>query len=329
MKSSGSKFFWVILAAIVALIAVLSFTNCFSSRISVNTSEFDALTTVTATTKSSGKFTLADMAGANAPSIKTRLERYSEYTYKLQGVQFDSYVVKFDISLLKGDKSSGVITFSTNYSRSDTKISEIEAKLTDSGVDYSYTNPNAGSIWSSLLPIAGSLVIAIVFFILIMQTQGGTKGAMNFAKTNARSNTNVKVRFSDVAGAEEEKAELAEVVDFLKNPRKFSELGARIPKGVLLVGPPGTGKTLFAKAVAGEAGVPFFSISGSDFVEMFVGVGASRVRDLFDVAKKSMPCIVFIDEIDAVGRQRGTGLGGGHDEREQTLNQLLVQMDGF
>ena len=148
-------------------------------------------------------------------------------------------------------------------------------------------------------------------------------------KTNARVNHNLKVRFSDVAGAEEEKAELAEVVDFLKSPKKFSELGARIPKGVLLVGPPGTGKTLFAKAVAGEAGVPFFSISGSDFVEMFVGVGASRVRDLFDVAKKSMPCIVFIDEIDAVGRPRGTGMGGGHDEREQTLNQLLVQMDGF
>jgi cell division protease FtsH len=163
----------------------------------------------------------------------------------------------------------------------------------------------------------------------MMQSQGGTKGAMNFAKMNARLNQNIKIRFSDVAGAEEEKSELAEVVDFLKNPKKFSELGARIPKGVLLVGPPGTGKTLFAKAVAGEAGVPFFSISGSDFVEMFVGVGASRVRDLFDTAKKNMPCIVFIDEIDAVGRQRGTGMGGGHDEREQTLNQLLVQMDGF
>ncbi|MBE5734446.1 MAG: ATP-dependent zinc metalloprotease FtsH [Clostridiales bacterium] len=197
------------------------------------------------------------------------------------------------------------------------------------GVSYTYTDPNAGSIWSSLLPIGGCILIAIVFMIIMTQTQGGTKSAMNFAKTNARVNHNLKVRFSDVAGAEEEKAELAEVVDFLKNPKKFSDLGARIPKGVLLVGPPGTGKTLFAKAVAGEAGVPFFSISGSDFVEMFVGVGASRVRDLFDVAKKSMPCIVFIDEIDAVGRQRGTGMGGGHDEREQTLNQLLVQMDGF
>ena len=152
---------------------------------------------------------------------------------------------------------------------------------------------------------------------------------MSFAKSKARVNSNIKVRFADVAGAEEEKAELAEVVEFLKSPKKFSDLGARIPKGILLVGPPGTGKTLFAKAVAGEANVPFFSISGSDFVEMFVGVGASRVRDLFDAAKKSQPCIIFIDEIDAVGRQRGTGLGGGHDEREQTLNQLLVQMDGF
>ncbi len=152
---------------------------------------------------------------------------------------------------------------------------------------------------------------------------------MDFGKTKARVNHNIKVRFADVAGAEEEKEELQEIVEFLKNPRKFSALGARIPKGVLLVGPPGTGKTLFAKAVAGEANVPFFSISGSDFVEMFVGVGASRVRDLFAMAKKSMPCIVFIDEIDAVGRQRGAGLGGGNDEREQTLNQLLVQMDGF
>ena len=161
------------------------------------------------------------------------------------------------------------------------------------------------------------------------RAQGGDSKALNFGKVKAQMTEGTKVRFTDVAGAEEEKEELAEIVDFLKAPKKYSELGARIPKGVLLVGPPGTGKTLFAKAVAGEAGVPFFSISGSDFVEMFVGVGASRVRDLFETAKRSMPCIVFIDEIDAVGRQRGSGLGGGHDEREQTLNQLLVQMDGF
>lgn len=197
------------------------------------------------------------------------------------------------------------------------------------GISVSYTDPNAGSFMSYLVPLIGVVLVCVVFWLIIRQTQGGGSKAMSFAKTKARVNSNIKVRFSDVAGAEEEKAELAEVVEFLKSPRKFSDLGARIPKGILLVGPPGTGKTLFAKAVAGEANVPFFSISGSDFVEMFVGVGASRVRDLFDAAKKSQPCIIFIDEIDAVGRQRGTGLGGGHDEREQTLNQLLVQMDGF
>ena len=197
------------------------------------------------------------------------------------------------------------------------------------GIVEDYANINAGSYWSYLIPVIGIILVCVVFWLLIRQTQGGSSKAMSFAKSKARVNQNIKVRFSDVAGAEEEKQELAEVVEFLKSPRKFSDLGARIPKGILLVGPPGTGKTLFAKAVAGEANVPFFSISGSDFVEMFVGVGASRVRDLFDAAKKSQPCIVFIDEIDAVGRQRGTGLGGGHDEREQTLNQLLVQMDGF
>ena len=169
----------------------------------------------------------------------------------------------------------------------------------------------------------------VVFLILSMRGKGGGSSALNFGKTKAKMSSGVKVKFSDVAGAEEEKEELKEIVEFLKSPKKFTNLGAKIPKGVLLVGRPGTGKTLFAKAVAGEANVPFFSISGSDFVEMFVGVGASRVRDLFTQAKKNMPCIVFIDEIDAVGRQRGAGLGGGNDEREQTLNQLLVEMDGF
>ncbi len=195
--------------------------------------------------------------------------------------------------------------------------------------DYDYTNPNAGAGWSNILYF-GMLAIGIVAIIMVMRaTAGGGGKVMNFGKTKARVSTNIKVRFSDVAGAEEEKEELAEVVEFLKTPKKFADLGAKIPKGVLLVGPPGTGKTLFAKAVAGEAGVPFFSVSGSDFVEMYVGVGASRVRDLFDLAKRNQPCIIFIDEIDAVGRQRGAGLGGGHDEREQTLNQILVQMDGF
>ena len=190
-------------------------------------------------------------------------------------------------------------------------------------------DPNAGAGWGNFLYIAVLLVGVVAFIMILRATSGGGGKVMNFGKTKARVSTNLKVRFSDVAGAEEEKEELAEVVEFLKSPRKFSELGAKIPKGVLLVGPPGTGKTLFAKAVAGEAGVPFFSVSGSDFVEMYVGVGASRVRDLFDLAKRNQPCIIFIDEIDAVGRQRGAGLGGGHDEREQTLNQILVQMDGF
>lgn len=184
------------------------------------------------------------------------------------------------------------------------------------------------TILSSLLPM---LLIVGIWFMLMQQSQGGGGRVMNFGKSRARryDEDNIKITFKDVAGADEAKQELEEVVEFLKHPKKYNDLGAKIPKGVLLYGPPGTGKTLLAKAVAGEAGVPFFSISGSDFVEMFVGVGASRVRDLFEQAKKSAPCIVFIDEIDAVGRQRGAGLGGGHDEREQTLNQLLVEMDGF
>ncbi|HHL2032500.1 TPA: ATP-dependent zinc metalloprotease FtsH [Clostridium perfringens] len=197
-----------------------------------------------------------------------------------------------------------------------------------------YTPPNNMGIWISFLPTI--LIIGVIFFGLFMFTQqaqnsGGNRGGMNFGKSKAKMANldGKKVTFKDVAGADEEKGELEEIVDFLKQPKRYIEMGARIPKGVLLVGPPGTGKTLLAKAIAGEAGVPFFSISGSDFVEMFVGVGASRVRDLFEQAKKNAPCIIFIDEIDAVGRQRGAGLGGGHDEREQTLNQLLVEMDGF
>jgi cell division protease FtsH len=194
-------------------------------------------------------------------------------------------------------------------------------------------NPPPGPKWwqSAITYLFPILLLLGIFFFFMQQTQGGGNRVMNFGKSRARlhDSDRKRVTFDDVAGADEEKAELAEVVDFLKDPKKYIELGARIPKGILLVGPPGTGKTLLARAVAGEAGVPFFSISGSDFVEMFVGVGASRVRDLFETAKKNSPCIVFIDEIDAVGRQRGAGLGGGHDEREQTLNQLLVEMDGF
>lgn len=191
------------------------------------------------------------------------------------------------------------------------------------------SNPYAGSILDYAYPIV-MIAFMVIFMVMIFRSMRGGGGVANdFGKSKANVQSSLKVRFSDVAGAEEEKEELAEIVDFLKTPGKFAGVGARVPKGVLLVGPPGTGKTLFAKAVAGEANVPFFSISGSDFVEMYVGVGASRVRDLFAQAKKNQPCIIFIDEIDAVGRQRGAGLGGGHDEREQTLNQLLVQMDGF
>jgi cell division protease FtsH len=200
---------------------------------------------------------------------------------------------------------------------------------------YNWNRPAETSWLSSLLPILGSLALFVITWWFMMKHMNNALGdagkQMNFGKAKFKQNVDEKRKttFADVAGADEEKEELQEIVEFLKNPRKYNELGARIPKGVLLVGPPGTGKTLLARAVAGEAGVPFFSISGSDFVEMFVGVGASRVRDLFEQAKKNSPCIVFIDEIDAVGRQRGAGLGGGHDEREQTLNQLLVEMDGF
>ena len=321
-----SKKIWIILAVIVALIAAVSIANCFTSKTAVNYSEFKELI---AMQENDGLILESELEAGKTPNVAKKFKDYSNYQLKFSSVEFDGYVVNFNISYLRNGNPAGVVSFTTNYSRTGESVTDLEERLEDLGCKFTYTDPNAGSIWSSLLPIGGTLLVAILFFVMLSQTQGGTKSAMNFAKTNARLNHNLKVRFSDVAGAEEEKAELAEVVDFLKNPKKFSELGARIPKGVLLVGPPGTGKTLFAKAVAGEAGVPFFSISGSDFVEMFVGVGASRVRDLFDTAKKSMPCIVFIDEIDAVGRQRGTGMGGGHDEREQTLNQLLVQMDGF
>ncbi len=195
--------------------------------------------------------------------------------------------------------------------------------------NYYVADPNAVRWTDFIMPVGGILVTILLVVFLYRQIAKQNNQNIDFGRSRAKAVQNIKIRFSDVAGAEEEKEELQEIIDFLKDPKKFSDMGARIPKGVLLVGPPGTGKTLFAKAVAGEAGVPFFSMSGSDFVEMFVGVGASRVRDLFDQAKKNMPCIIFIDEIDAVGRQRGAGLGGGHDEREQTLNQLLVEMDGF
>ncbi len=230
----------------------------------------------------------------------------------------------------RADFANDVIReFNAKYGDDDNQITSLLQIAEEFDFAIEFNDPNAGSIWQYLPYLLGVVMLVLLAFFVYRMLNQGNKQAISFSKSKARLNQNVKVRFSDVAGAEEEKTELAEIVEFLKNPKKFEQVGARIPKGVLLVGPPGTGKTLFAKAVAGEANVPFFSISGSDFVEMFVGVGASRVRDLFEDAKKNIPCIVFIDEIDAVGRQRGTGLGGGHDEREQTLNQLLVQMDGF
>ncbi|NLG37799.1 MAG: AAA family ATPase, partial [Clostridiales bacterium] len=207
-----------------------------------------------------------------------------------------------------------------------------EVTVSDYGFIITYEPEPQQSIFMQLLPYIITILVIVGFWFLFMrQMQGNSNKALSFGKSRHRvaENNRKRVTFKDVAGADEEKEELEEIVDFLRSPKKFLELGARIPKGVLLVGPPGTGKTLLAKAVSGEAGVPFFTISGSDFVEMYVGVGASRVRDLFEQAKRNSPCIVFIDEIDAVGRHRGTGLGGGHDEREQTLNQLLVEMDGF
>ncbi|MCM1545489.1 MAG: ATP-dependent zinc metalloprotease FtsH [Clostridiales bacterium] len=244
------------------------------------------------------------------------------------GVNFSEY--KMYGSVKEGGKTiSRYYAIGPSFYSSPSDNSLLNSWMKEFDIDVSYKDPNAGSVWSSILPIAGVILVCVVFWLIMRSTISGGSKAMSFAKTKARVSTNIKVRFTDVAGAEEEKVELAEVVEFLKQPKKFADLGARIPKGVLLIGPPGTGKTLFAKAVAGEAGVPFFSVSGSDFVEMYVGVGASRVRDLFDVAKKNQPCIIFIDEIDAVGRHRGAGLGGGNDEREQTLNQILVQMDGF
>ncbi|MBE4710391.1 ATP-dependent zinc metalloprotease FtsH [Limosilactobacillus fermentum] len=235
---------------------------------------------------------------------------------------------------LGGQSASSTTNFESSVLESDVTIAQLQKYAEKEKVEVSTKSEESNSLWMNLLVTVLPLVIMIFFFYMMMGQAGqggGGRGVMNFGKTKTKPSDSKenKVRFSDVAGEEEEKQELVEIVEFLKNPKKFMRLGARIPAGVLLEGPPGTGKTLLAKAVAGEADVPFFSISGSDFVEMFVGVGASRVRDLFEQAKKAAPSIIFIDEIDAVGRRRGNGMGGGHDEREQTLNQLLVEMDGF
>lgn len=253
------------------------------------------------------------------------IESYN--VYALAGSPSEKEVEAFYKNPTKRATYSATIDYRTNFKMYLDELSDVEGVTVPR---YVFNDPNSGVNISSLIfPILALILCAVVVFIIFKQNAGANRQALDFGKTKARLNMNVNVRFTDVAGAEEEKEELQEIVEFLKDPNKFLQLGARIPKGVLLVGPPGTGKTLFAKAVAGESNVPFFSISGSDFVEMFVGTGAARVRDLFAQAKKNMPCIIFIDEIDAVGRQRGSGLGGGHDEREQTLNQLLVQMDGF
>ena len=243
-----------------------------------------------------------------------------------------AFVIAIDVTITNDHGIKGKLKNGTEFNSYAPSDETLIKTLQDNGVEITAAPPEQPAWWMSLLGSAIPIIILVVLFFFIMQqTQGGGGRVMNFGKSRAKlmGEGNVKVSFKDVAGAEEAKQELEEVVEFLKDPGKFTTIGAKIPKGVLLAGPPGTGKTLLAKAVAGEAGVPFFTISGSDFVEMFVGVGASRVRDLFTQAKKNAPCIIFIDEIDAVGRQRGAGLGGGHDEREQTLNQLLVEMDGF
>ena len=268
-------------------------------------------------------FAIDSLAGQNTNKAEMS---YTGFVQQVQQKKVESVTITNDHGI-KGKLKNG--TDFVSYAPSDDTLIKT---LTDNGVEITAAPPEQPSWWVSLLGSAIPIIIlVVVFFFIMQQTQGGGGRVMNFGKSRAKmmGDGNVKVKFSDVAGAEEAKQELTEVVEFLKDPGKFTSIGATIPKGVLLAGPPGTGKTLLAKAVAGEAGVPFFTISGSDFVEMFVGVGASRVRDLFGQAKKNAPCIIFIDEIDAVGRQRGAGLGGGHDEREQTLNQLLVEMDGF
>ncbi|MBK1809598.1 ATP-dependent zinc metalloprotease FtsH [Clostridium sp. YIM B02505] len=256
---------------------------------------------------------------------------YSDFQQKWIGDQVKSIQVKQDKMTVEGTLTNNK-TFNTVVPVETLNI--LLANNNKPNVKVAFEPPTNISVWVQIIPTVLVVFLFVAFFFIFMQQSqsgGGSRGVMNFGKSRAKMATpdKKKVTFKDVAGADEEKAELEEIVDFLKQPKRYIEMGARIPKGVLLVGPPGTGKTLLARAIAGEAGVPFFSISGSDFVEMFVGVGASRVRDLFEQAKKNAPCIIFIDEIDAVGRQRGAGLGGGHDEREQTLNQLLVEMDGF
>lgn len=251
-----------------------------------------------------------------------------EVDFKKSSMTISSTVIQLEGTYEQNSKTVG---YKVIVPRTEKNIEKLEKDLQRNGGKLTVEDPNQGSVWISILSqIIPFLIIAVFFYFMFSKMGGGGNNkAFEFAKSKARVESNVKVRFKDVAGCEEEKEEVKEIIDYLRSPKKFTDMGAHIPKGILMVGPPGTGKTLLAKAVAGEANVPFFSISGSDFVEMFVGTGASRVRDMFKTAQKSAPCIIFIDEIDAVGRQRGAGMGGGNDEREQTLNQLLVEMDGM
>ena len=273
----------------------------------------------------------------NPLSALNKSLNYSEFvnlidTNEISDINFS---VDYNVVNVSGQykENNQIYTFSVTIPNWESVSDEVLNKLNNKNINVSYTDANESNIWisliSSILPLAIMAVVAIMLFSKLSGQAGSNAKAFEFSKSPARLQKDIKTRFSDVAGEDEEKEEMAELIDYLKAPRKFAAMGARIPKGLILVGPPGTGKTLLAKAVAGEAGVPFYSISGSDFVEMFVGVGASRVRDMFKTAKKNAPCMIFIDEIDAVGRQRGAGMGGGHDEREQTLNQLLVELDGM
>ena len=276
---------------------------------------------------------VAIYAVTSMPDKQTK-EIYSDLVLKIQQGEVVELSVVDSVATAKLKDGDVINVEIPGYNTLKNDVGDaMQQQISNGGLKVETPLPYSPPWWLTLLPTVGLLIIFVVFWFMFMQQSGngGGRGVMNFGKSKARVSMDGKTKktFDDVAGADEEKDELKEIVDFLKGPERYRQLGARIPKGVLLVGPPGTGKTLLAKAVAGEAGVPFFSISGSDFVEMFVGVGASRVRDLFENAKKNAPCIIFIDEIDAVGRHRGAGLGGGHDEREQTLNQLLVEMDGF
>lgn len=267
--------------------------------------------------------------GSTVQMNYTQFEKIvDEVDFKKSSMTISSTVIQLEGTYEQNSKTVG---YKVIVPRTEKNIEKLGKDLQRNGGKLTVEDPNQGSVWISILSqIIPFLIIAVFFYFMFSKMGGGGNNkAFEFAKSKARVESNVKVRFKDVAGCEEEKEEVKEIIDYLRSPKKFTDMGAHIPKGILMVGPPGTGKTLLAKAVAGEANVPFFSISGSDFVEMFVGTGASRVRDMFKTAQKSAPCIIFIDEIDAVGRQRGAGMGGGNDEREQTLNQLLVEMDGM